>query len=276
MTINFDVTIGTPEYEVDMKSGLDTLQGVSDATRTIGETLLTGKVPQRKTYKSDVRTTLKRTFKGSYGHMFSLDISSAELQKEYRKIGPSAFAELISYFIKEALYIDIDANALSEKAKKALNKLEDKAEKLVKQLRESTLRNIHEVPKKFGYDVKIRYRKSIENKILVASFDRETSMVLEAKKSDEREILLASIRRLNTNTGNGRLQIKGQEDTVAFGFSTMYREVRLATKKKFSENLDYNNGIDADNWKHLEIIASPIKMQDGRIIKYIVLGLLDE
>ena len=276
MAINFDVVIETPEYEVDMKAGLDTLQGVSDATRIIGETLLTGKVPQRITYKSDVRTTLKKSFKGSYGHIFSLDIMSEELKGEYRKIGSATFSELMSYFTKEALHIDVDLGTLSDKAQKVLGALGDNTEKLIKQLRESPLRNIHEVPRKFGYNVLLRRRKSIDNKEVLVKFDKESSLVLDAKRSGEKITLQASIRRLNTNTGNGRLQVKGGEETVAFGFSTMYREVRLATKKKFSENLDYNNGIDVEHWRYLEIIVAPVKLQDERIVKYIVLGFHDE
>ena len=65
MSINFDIEIDSPEYAVDMKSGLDTLQGVSDATRTIAESVLTDRVVRRQSYKSKVRTKLKRTFKGS-------------------------------------------------------------------------------------------------------------------------------------------------------------------------------------------------------------------
>lgn len=276
MAINFDVVIETPEYEVDMKAGLDTLQGISDATRIISETLLTQKVPQRISYKSDVRTTLKKTFPGSYGHIFSLDLMSEELKKQYRKIGSATFSELMSYFTKEALHIDVDVDSLSEKAQKTLDSLGDNTERLIEQLRESPLRNIHEVPKKFGYKVILSRRSSANNREVLVKFDKETSLVLEAKRTDERVTLLASIRRLNTNTGNGRLQVQGGEETVAFGFSTMYRDVRLATKKKFSENLDYNNGIDIEHWKYLEIIAAPVKLQDEKIVKYIVLGFHDE
>lgn len=45
MSVNFELIIDTPSFEVDMKSGLTTLQGISDATRTIAETLLTEKCP---------------------------------------------------------------------------------------------------------------------------------------------------------------------------------------------------------------------------------------
>jgi len=270
----FDVVIGTPDYEVDMKSGLDTLQGVSDTTRTIAEALLTGEVPQRKTAKSDVRTTLKKSFKGSYGQTFRLDILDDELKREYRKIGSMAFAELMTYFMKEALYLENDD--LSDKAQKIFDKLGATSEKLVRQLRVSSMENIHEVSTKFDHEVEFRYRKSFDNRITLAKFNKTTALALQAKPSDETLELVASIRRLNTNTGNGRLQLKDGDETVAFGFSSIYRNVRLATKKKFSSNLHYNNGTDRDNWQYLEIKATPIRLQDGRIIKYIVKGFLDE
>ena len=222
MAINFDVVIETPDYEVDMKAGLDTLQGISDATRTIAETLLVGKVPQRKTYKSDVRTTLKKSFKGSYGQIFSLDITDDELKKEYRKIGNSAFSELMTFFMKEAL--DLETNELSEKAEKVVANLGDNAERLVRQLRTSIMKNAHEVSKKFGYDVKVNFRKSLTEKLLIAKFDSTTAQALEAKKSKNKITVFASIRRFNTNTGNGRLQLKGEDETVAFGFATIYKD----------------------------------------------------
>ena len=63
---------------------------------------------------------------------------------------------------------------------------------------------------------------------------------------------------------------------VTVGFDITYRDVKLATKKKFSENLDYNNGIDIEKWKYLEIIVSPIELNDGSVIKYIVSGFHDD
>lgn len=94
MSINFDVVINTTEDSVDMKSGLDTLQGVSDATRYIAETILGERVPERQTHKARVRTTLKQTFSGSYGQKFSIDIFDDKLQNRFNKIGKAVFSEL--------------------------------------------------------------------------------------------------------------------------------------------------------------------------------------
>ena len=274
MSINLDVVIDTEDYEVDMKAGLETLQGVSEATLSIVETLVTGKVAQRHRGTGHVRTILKKTFKGSYGQVFTVDISDEELQKEYKKIGNSTFVELMSYFMKESLYLE--SAELSIKAQGIVDDLGDSAEALIKKLRVSSMENIHKISTRFNHDVKIRYRKNLNEKVVIASFDRTTVLALQAKESDSNIDITASITRLNINTGNGRLLLKGADETVAFGFGIEYKEVRLEAKKKFSENLDHNNGIDSSKWEHLKISARPIKLRDGKIVKYIIKGFYND
>lgn len=268
MTIDFDLVIDTEEDTVDMKAGLDSMQGISDAIRCIGETLLTEKVPERMTSKSSIRTSLKKSFKGSYGHIFSLDLHDIKSQANFRKLGRSTFVELISYFFGESLYRD--AKPLSEKAQKAIDRLEEKADKLVDQLRTTALGNIHEISVKFNHDIKIRYRKSRDDQTVVASFDRDSAQVLHATQSDEVIDLRVVITRLNIHTGNGRLQIEGEDETVAFGFGTEYKLVRVKAKKPLSNNLDHNNGIETKYWQYLKLTVSPLKLKNGKVIKYLV------
>lgn len=274
MPLNLDIVIETVDYEVDMKAGLETLQGASEATLSIVETLVTGKVALRHRGVSSVRTILKRTFKGSYGQVFAVEISDEELQREYRKIGNSTFVELMSYFMKESLYLE--SADLSVKAQKIVDDLGDSAEALIKKLRVSSMENLHKISTKFDQDVKIRYRKSLNEKVVIASFNKSTVLALQATESDKTTDITASITRLNINTGNGRLLLEGADETVAFGFGIEYKEVRLEAKKKFSENLDHNNGIDSSKWKNLKIIARPIKLRDGKIVKYIVTGFYND
>lgn len=73
MELNLDAVIETPIYQVDMKTGLDTFQGLSDATRTIVETILTDEVPIKKSAKSKVRSNMKNSFSGSYGLRFGIE-----------------------------------------------------------------------------------------------------------------------------------------------------------------------------------------------------------
>ena len=68
--IKFDVVINSDDFEIDMKSGLETLQGISDMVRLIGEAILTDSISERKTHKNSIRTNLERNFKGSYGQIF--------------------------------------------------------------------------------------------------------------------------------------------------------------------------------------------------------------
>lgn len=253
-----------------MKAGLQSMQGVSDAVRCIAESILTEKVPERQTSKSMVRTSLKRSFKGSYGHIFSLDIYDPDLQNKLHRIGHAPFIELIAYFISESLYRE--PNQLSVKAQKILDKIGENSEKIVQRLRASSLEHIHEISTKFNHDIKIRYRKNRDEQIVIAKFDRISAKVLQATLSNERIELNVVITRLNIHTGNGRLQIENKDETIAFGFGIEYKEIDIRAKKIFSENLNYNNGLEREKWKYLKIVASPIQLKDEKIVKYIVRG----
>jgi ElaB/YqjD/DUF883 family membrane-anchored ribosome-binding protein len=270
MTINFDVVIDTDDYSVDMKAGLESLGGVSDAVRCVAESLLAEKVVKKNSHKGGVRTSLKKTFEGSYGIIFSLDIYDEGFEKKYKKIGKAAFIELISYFINEALYED--SNRLSVSAEKVLDKIGETAEDIVSQLRVSSLLNVHKVTKQFNHEVKVRNRVSRGVQTVIAKFDHDTAAKLEVKSAAVIVDLTVSITRLNIYTGNGRLQIKDQEETVAFGFGTRYRDVAVAGKKLFSENLSHNNGMKSEAWDFLEIRASSLVLNDGKVVKYIVQG----
>lgn len=275
MSINLDVVIDSPPNQyVDMKAGLDSMQGVSDATRLIAEAVLTGSTPHRLSHKGKVRTSLKQSFKGSYGHIFTLDIHDGTLLNKFNRIGKSVFAELVSYFMSESLYME--TRQLTYKAQAIVDKLGETSEELVKQLRVSTLANIHEISIKFNHDVKVRYRESRDKQSILAKFDRSTAKILQAEESTQPIELLAHITRLNINTGNGRLLVKGERDTVAFGFGIEYKAVSLKAKKIFSENLDFNNGLDDKHWKFLRISVLPIRLHDGKVIKYIVKGFYND
>lgn len=273
MTINLDLVIDTEEESVDMKAGLDSMQGVSDAVRCVAESILTERIPQRQTHKGKVRTSLKRSFKGSYGHIFSIDIHDPDLLKRLNSIGRPAFIELLSYFINESLYRE--PSPLSPKAQGVLNKLGEKAEEVVTQLRVSSLENIHEISTKFNHDIKIRYRNSRDQQTIIAKFDQNTAKVLQARSSDKKVDLNIIVTRLNIHTGNGRLQIEGQNETVAFGFGIEYKSVKIEAKKIFSENLNHNNGLDQEDWRYLKVSVSPIELRDGKIVKYIVKGFYE-
>ncbi len=274
MTIDLDLVIATKEESVDMKSGLTSMQGVSDAVRCIAEGVLAEKVPERQTSKSNVRTTLKKSFKGSYGQIFSLDIHDEDLKKRLSRIGHAAFVEIIGYFISEALYKEPEP--ISAKAEKVVDNLGDTAEKIVQQLRVSSLENIHDISIKFNHDVLIRHRINRNRQKLIASFDKNSATALHAAIGTREVDLSVVVTRLNIHTGNGRIQIEGENETTPFGFARSYQEIATRFKKIFSHNLDHNNGITPDKWRYLRIAALPVKLKDGRIIKYIINKVYNE
>ncbi|QTH72298.1 hypothetical protein [Pseudoalteromonas xiamenensis] len=119
MEIQLEVKIDSPEYEVDMKTGLDTLQGTSDTIRTIAETILKKRIVQKKFSDSSIRTKMKKTFEGSYGMFFSLYIGP-DMEPQYKEVGRSALLELLSFFMHDALHLIPDFT-LGNRASKCAN-----------------------------------------------------------------------------------------------------------------------------------------------------------
>ncbi|WP_155676502.1 hypothetical protein [Aliivibrio fischeri] len=269
--MDFDLVIGTPENTVDMKSGLDTLQGASETTRIISEAVLTNNVPKRLSHANSIRTQLKQNFKGSYGQVFSIEIEDLQLRNKFEEIGPTVFSELYSYFISESLYLNTPE--LSLKASIIVEKMGDNAEELIDRLRSSALKKVHTVSEQFNHNVQIRYRKSEDEKIALATLNRETRVPLFHTEKKAPVSIKASITRLNINTGNGRLCVKGENETIPFSFGFKYKEVNIDAKKVFSANLDKNNGFDNDGWKYLSLLAEPIKLRNGKVIKYLIKGI---
>lgn len=278
MDVNFDVWVDGEDFAIDMNSGLETFRGASEVTRKIAGTLLNEKVPKQLTNESKVRTKLRKNFKGSFIQTFSLDIEDPELQHRFKKIGKINFIELVEYFISEALYIE--SRELSKKAKKVLDALGDKlADELIEELRVSALGHLHSMSSHFNKNVKLRYRPNRNEQLVLATLDRETGATLKPKENKRVIDLEASITRLNINTGNGRLQLRGANETVAFGFPQQVKfiEQNRAIKQMFSDNLHVNNGlgVDREHWKTLSLRVSTQTTSNGRIIKYIVRGIND-
>ncbi|MFL7025026.1 hypothetical protein [Enterovibrio norvegicus] len=272
--MNFDILIDTPEHTVDMKSGLDTMQGASEITRVIAGVLVSGKVPSRKDHKNPIRTNLKKSFKGSYGHTFSLDVYDKELKKKFDDIGSKVFSELMSYFFLAAIYEDTKPLSIAAKAK--LDELgEDVADSLLDKLRQTPLKSLHQIPERFNYTVKLRYRENAHDQTILAEANRTTFLKLIPKPSNKVINISACITRFNINTGNGRLLVVGDKETIPFSINIPYRDVKLDTKKKFTRNLDDNNGIhDNDKRKYLTLPSKTIKTSNGKIVKYIVTGII--
>jgi hypothetical protein len=267
MNVKFDFLIDSEEFSIDMKTGLESLEGVSDTFRLIGEALLTDDLADRKTHRNDVRTNLEKNFKGSYGQVFSLEPHDQAAIVALRKMGKDTFVELVEHFISEALYED--PKELSQEALDVLEQLSNKTIKqLMKKLR-NPLRKLHKIHRAFGYSLKIRYRKYAHEPILIQNFNTTTYEALNAVEQNEIIDIKAAVTKLNVHTGNGRIQIQNTDSTVAFGFGKVFESLPVETKRIFSGNLNHIMGADRENWSYLDLKVSPVKLGDGRIVKYI-------
>lgn len=268
MEIKLEAVIETPDYSVDMKAGLDTLQGISDTVRHVTETILNEKNVDNLNPRSQIRTALRGTFKGSYGQNFSLIINDEDAEKRLKRIGRKTFLEIMSYIISEALHeAPLD---LSDKAQARLDRLGGLVPILIQKLRKTPLRISHEVTEKFGSSVTLAHGFKTKNQFEITTLSQETAEKAKATHDNTEIELTASITRFNIKTGNGRLQPSDSDETFAFGFAQKYSDVPRTTKQRFSRNLDGNNGQLEDRWEPMRITATALKKTDGTVIKYLV------
>lgn len=272
MKISMEVVIQSGEDEVDMDFALQSLLGTASVACLSTEGILNGKVIERRTTANEIRAKLKQSFKSSYGQRFEIHFSRSSLESRYRKIGKDAFIEVMSYYIREALYLESDA--LSQKAKKVINELEAIEENLTDRLR-SPLSDMHKITTTNNYNVVLRSKVAGENVNLITLNEQTASNIMGTTLENTQETIDVVITRFNSMTGNGRLIIRDQieEKTTAFGFSNMIRFVRDAEKSAVSNNLHNNNGAGRDDWEYLRMRVNRLVKSNGETVKYIIIDV---
>ncbi|WP_305846036.1 hypothetical protein [Photobacterium kishitanii] len=269
--MKLDLIIKTEEHAVDMKTGLETISGISEAVRCVVEAAMTDKVPSRNTSANQFRNNMMETFEGSYGLVFEVSVGDPNMKTRLTKIGNETMGQVIGYFISEALYLE--SPLLTHVAANLVDSISAETQnKLINKLRRSPLQNAGSVPSTYGYNVLLRTHTSEILRRNIITLDQSCKTNLSPRMNPEAINLRVCITRLNINTGNGRLLIEGETETVAFGFPSSYKEVRRAAKKRFSENLDYNNGTSSDEWEYIDICATSLRLKSGHIVKYLISG----
>lgn len=271
MKIDFDVTVDSGNYEMDMQYGLYTLKGTSDVTSIIAEAILKERVPVKRTHRSKVRTNLKGTFEGSYGQKFQLEVLDEALVSRLKSIGVPVFTEIISYYIHEALHID-QQEELSDDASIVISDMGDISKALIKRI-SNPLIGMHQISTHFGYGVTLNHKVSTLNKKPIALLNKETILNLTAAKIESPlSEIDAMITRFNSMTGNGRFMIKDTNIIVSFGFGGDVISVKKAMKKEISKNLHDNNGSDESARVFMKLTVQKMILPNNRVIKYVVRG----
>lgn len=117
MKVSLDLVINSGDDEIDMDYALQTLLGASGVTSIITEAILRGKVKENRHQSNEIRTNLKHSFTGSFGQRFDVVISDRKVAARLSSMTRTVFAEVMSYYIYESLFLE--GPALSDAAKKS-------------------------------------------------------------------------------------------------------------------------------------------------------------
>ncbi len=266
MKVSYDVVIKSGAQDVDMEYGLDTLSGTAEVTCILAEAILRKKIIKRRTHVNPARTILKQSFKSSYGQNFDLIVNEPALAAELKKMTRSVFSEVMGYFISKSLYLEI--KELSPKAASVIEELGDIEDDLIERVRQPLVR-MHRVNLQKNFDIELNYKKPAGEQS-VAKLDTMTATNLtQSKISPTQVVINAVITRFNSRTGNGRLVIEGEDDTVAFGFYMPLKSISAAQKSMISLNLHNNNGRH-ENYIYLQLTVNKVVIKSGDVVKYLI------
>lgn len=266
MTVNYDVVIKSGNSAVDMDYALETLSGASDVTCLLAEAILRKKVVQRRTASSPARAVLHQSFKSSYGQNFELVITDPKLKARLTKITNPVFTEIMSFYISEALYIQNPP--LTERATHYIEELAELEDDLVSRIR-NPLIQMHEINYRNNWDIEFNYKSATQKRKIVNLNSRTASNLTYTETKRDKINIIAVVTRFNSRTGNGRLVLMGQDDTVAFGFYVPFGVVPKAQKKIMSLNLHNNNGR-RDDFVYLSMVVSKVVIKSGETVKYLI------
>ena len=269
MRFSFEVVIKSGNDDVDMDYALKTLAGTSSVVCLLAEAILRGRIIERRTHANDIRARLKHSFRGSYGQRFDIEINDRTLISRLNSIGKPIFAEVMTYYICEALYIE--SPKLSLEAQLIVDDLVDIEDELTKRIR-SPLKDMHKITSQNGFDVELNYKMRGEGGNIITLNQSTDDLISDTEIEDVRHNINVVITRFNSMTGNGRLIVEGSEEegTIAFGFYDNLKYVNEVHKLKITQNLHFNNGKVSDEWEYIGLSVNSLTIQSGDVVKYLI------
>ena len=268
MKVSLDLVINSGDDEIDMDYALQTLLGASGVTSIITEAILRGKVKENRHQSNEIRTNLKHSFTGSFGQRFDVVISDRKVAARLSSMTRTVFAEVMSYYIYESLFLE--GPALSDAAKKVVSGLDDIEDELTKAIR-NRLKNMHKISTMCNYSVDLNYRKPGEKQKIITLNKNTALNITELIETNHDHQIEAIVTRFNTFTGNGRLLVRGEEKTTSFGFLNGLKYVTDAQTKKITSNLDANNRLAEEEREYLLLKVRDLTISNGGVVKYLII-----
>lgn len=240
MIIPMDVTIGTGDSQfekLDFYYGAKAIEGTSEVVLLVADTILNRTLTKQVPSIEGIRANFKKSFIGSFGQRFELNITGEEPVRVLNWLGEDGFFQIMQHYIGLATGVEYEITkpvAISW----ARTYVEDDVD-LVQKIRNPLLR-IHKPIENQGYKITLNKRRSP-----IAILNDDTFQFLSHEVSEEKTTIISGvITRFNKLTGTGRL-IHGAEDkSISFAPARSWKIFPRVQKKTFSRNLDRNNGVE--------------------------------
>ncbi len=254
MKVSYDLIIESGEEELDMEYGLETLAGTAEVTCILAEAILRKRIIRRRSHVNPARAVLKKNFTGSYGQNFDIVIHDPELISELRRMTRSVFSEVMGYFYVRGNVFK--SKQVSPEATVIINDLSDIADELIDRIRAPLIR-MHKINLQKNYEIELNYKSPQIKRTSLDLLKLPRQILTDSRVSGQRFDIRAMITRFNARTGTGRLVLEGEDDTIAFGFSSPLRNIPADQKSNVSLNLHTNNGLN-DNYTYLTLNVSQV------------------
>ncbi|CAI8968403.1 hypothetical protein [Pseudomonas soli] len=253
MKIPMDLVIGEgdPNFdELDFYVGAKALEGASEAIPLIVNTILTRKLTKQIPSIEGLHANFKQSFKSSYGQRFEIEITGSEEINVARWLGTDGLIEIMQYLIGEA--IGQPYQVQNKIAQSWVNSYIEDEFDLINKIN-GALQRMHKPVEAQGYNVRLRRRRK---PIAILNQNTLDYISYEHKETHNTEIR-AVITRFNKLTGTGRLILAETDPSISFSPGISWQRFPLTQRRKFSKNLDLNNGSDD---------FTPIKLSVRRVI----------
>ncbi|MBF8641810.1 MULTISPECIES: hypothetical protein [Pseudomonas] len=244
-----DVRIGTGEVEygdLDFYYGAKALEGTSEVVALVAHTILNKKLAKQVPSVEGIRARLKKSFVGSFGQKFELDIYGEEQLRVFNYLGEDGFFQLMQYYIGQAVGVDYPITKPVAKKWDEIY-IEDEVE-LIQRIYEPVMR-MHKPIESQGYAITLSKRRSA-----LAVFNNKTLEFVKHEVKEPKTVeIKAVITKFNRLTGTGRLILGEEAASVSFSSAKSWRMFPLKERKILSRNLDKNNGAEDFDPINLEV-----------------------
>jgi len=232
-----DIVIGDGDAvfkELDFYYGAKAIEGASELATILTHSILNQDTLKQVPSAKGIRTNFKKSFTGSFGQKFEIEITGPEQARVLNYLGEDGFFQIFNY------YIGLVTGVRSPITKDVAIRWEQTYIKDAVELTDkitAPLCRLHNPVEHQGYSLEIRKRRT-----RLSTLDRNTLEYIKHEVAEEETVLIqAAITRFNKLTGTGRLLLDNEGESISFSPKKNWKFFNYSQRKAFSSNLDADN-----------------------------------